>query len=294
VLRRKGSQLQGLALGCLALQALGGCVARAEGIDTEVSSALGTPEAQFYASAQCTSGTMVAKVRSGSDCKALSNSTEVRSVKVGGVCQAALVSSARRACESYLEGEGRAIVYGTSETCANDTALAAITSTTECAVLSASELARSIKVDGRCIHIDATNVRAVCALRQVGLGRAVLFAYGGCRDSQAIASVSEKTECQSLGAKDVVGSVKVRGICTDIVASSLRSTCTQTQSPLGRTYIYGTTGRCTENALIGSVTRATECQTFSDTERVGSIRVNGDCKDVVNVVTARNVCINHQ
>jgi hypothetical protein len=293
VSRKNGPQIRRPRLHCLALVSVVGvvgCVGQSESVSTDLFAELQNPEAQFYGQPQCGAETLLGEVRAGSDCSKFNGSSAVRSVKIAGTCQVASAANVRAACETYLGGEIRAIVYGVSEVCADDTAVASVTSTTDCSSLSSSVLARSIKIEGKCIHIDAINVRAVCALRQAGAGRAVLFAFGSCRDTQALASVSEKTECQALGSSETVGSVKVRGTCIDIAATTLRSVCLQTQSSVGRTLVYGTSTNCDDRALVGSFTRTTDCQAFSDVERVRSIKVDGKC--IESATTARKACIN--
>ncbi len=118
----------------------------------------------YGSSDSCADDRIVASVGPDTDCNTFSDSDRAWSVKVNGQCIDISDTTVRKACLGNQPD--RVIIYGSTDSCSDDRILASIGPSTDCASLSDSDRAWSVKVDGRCIDIDDTTVRKACILHQ--------------------------------------------------------------------------------------------------------------------------------
>jgi hypothetical protein len=126
---------------------------------TQLQSSIGA--ALYGRSDSCDAEAFVTKVDTYTKCQLLSASAESWSMSIDGECRDTEDISVRAACFA-LQSADAIILYGRSDDCEPQHALRRITDATGCEGLSRTEPAWSYMVDGRCVDIEDTNVRAAC------------------------------------------------------------------------------------------------------------------------------------
>jgi hypothetical protein len=206
-----------------------------------------------------------------------------------------VVTAAQVAANQVCNGGGggggnRIMIYGASDYCSNDVLVASVTPATDCTTLSDSQSAWSIKVGGQCINIVDTTVRKACLLNQPG--RTLIYgASDYCNDDTVLASIGENTDCNRLSDSDAAWSIKVNGQCINIVDTSVRKACMLNQP--NRVLIYGSSDYCNNDTLLASVGPNTDCSTLSDSDTSWSVKVDGQCINIVDT-SVRKACMLHQ
>ncbi len=119
------------------------------------------------------------------------------------------------------------VIYGRSDSCDDGRAVTRVTETTDCSTLSATEAAWSVKVDGQCVDIGDTNVRAACLDNQPGVKQRLIL-YGRsdtCDPSRILMRLDKNADCAALSTNEAVWSVKKNGQCVDIGDTNVRAAC---------------------------------------------------------------------
>jgi hypothetical protein len=215
-----------------------------------------------------------------------------------GVTQVASASEvvANRVCIGTGAGSGDVVLYGRSDVCADSSIVSRINAGSDCNTLGTDVAVWSVRVNGICQDISDTNARAACTTNvpaKVGELRTLIYGRSdSCDPNTVVASVTAATDCSTLSATESAWSVRVNGVCTDISDTNVRAACLLRQPQTDRVLIYGRSDSCSENAIVASVTPATDCKTLP-TDSAWSIRVGGVCQDISDT-NVRSACILNQ
>src|SRR5262249_23930859 len=118
----------------------------------------------FGRSDSCEASAAILTVRDTTDCLTLSATDPAWSISVNGQCRNiphTNVPAARPPPQP-----NNTIIYGRSDSCEAETAVARVTPDTDCLRFSATDVAWSVSVNGQCRNISDTNVRAACLALQ--------------------------------------------------------------------------------------------------------------------------------
>lgn len=171
----------------------------------------------------CSTSDAVASVNATTDCNTLPT-TRASSMKIDGRCvDISPDSTIREVCNAYKPGA--VVVFDPSDSCAAGNAIASFDPTTDCNTLGLQR-ASSIRIDGRCVDLSPdSTVREACFAYQPGA--VTLFdPSDSCGAGNAVASLSQATDCNALSDSQRISSVRVNGRCIDISPdTTLRRAC---------------------------------------------------------------------
>lgn len=193
---------------------------------------------------------------------------------------------ANRVCRT-TSGPSGVVIYGRSDSCGSDYAIASVTSSTDCQRLSDTDAAWSVSVNGRCNNISDTTVRKACLAFMPGAVR-IYGRSDSCSDDAIVAAVTSRTDCSRYSDTDAAWSVSVDGRCTNISDTTVRKACISFQP--GATVLFGRSDSCGLDYAVASVTQDTDCQALNDTDPVWSVQVGGTCKNISDT-TLRKACV---
>ena len=123
----------------------------------------------YGTSDSCSADAAIGTVTSSTSCEQFSDSGSAWSISFNGTCNNISDTTPKRACFEIKGNQmGSGIIYGTSDSCSADAAIAAVGPSTDCNQFSTSGSAWSVKVAGQCRNISDTNPRNACFVIQGG------------------------------------------------------------------------------------------------------------------------------
>ena len=123
----------------------------------------------YGTSDSCSADAAIGTVTSSTSCEQFPDSGSTWSISFNGSCRNISDTTPKRACFEIKGNQmGSGIIYGTSDSCSADAAIAAVDTWTDCNQFSTSGSAWSVKVNGQCRNISDTNPRNACFVIQGG------------------------------------------------------------------------------------------------------------------------------
>lgn len=189
------------------------------------------------------------------------------------------------------------VVYGRTDDCDADAAIATVRVDTDCNTLSATSDAWSVAENGVCRDIDDASVRGACLVLQGGVGTVLYGRTDDCDASAVLFRVDPYTACGELSATEETWSRSVEGRCVDTEDMGVRAACFDAQAQHGAigggTILYGRSDDCDPRAALLRVDDATVCEALPRDEVVWSRSMGGRCTDLEDA-PLRTACVHAQ
>ena len=233
----------------------------------------------------CLEDEIIGVVRENTDCLDFSVDEVAWSIKVDGECVNIADTNARQAC-FHIQSKSADAIYGRTDSCDRDRVIGAVRPDTNCDIFSDSGVAWSIKVDGQCVNITDTTPRRACAQVQ-SYGPNVIYGRSdSCATDKALGAVHPDTDCNRFSQSQDSWSIKADGQCINISDTNARRACIQVQGE-GPNVVYGRSDSCARDKALGAVGKKTNCNDFDSNQVAWSIRVEGDCINIVDTTAPR-------
>jgi hypothetical protein len=253
--------------------------------------AANAPNVIYGTSDNCDNSKIAAVLTRRTNCSALSSTDPSWSIKVNGQCQNITDTNVRSACNAIRANDAPYVVYGTTDNCDNSKIAAVISNRTDCSQLSATDAAWSIKLDGQCVNITDTNVRAACTAVRARNARFVVYGTTDNCDQAKIEAVLDDgmVNCDYLSSSAASWSIKIDGQCKNISDTNVRQACKEILVSNVQNAVYGSNDHCDDGKFLFEVNRRTDCNQFGS-DASWSVKINGQCRDISDT-NARSACL---
>lgn len=184
------------------------------------------------------------------------------------------------------------VVYGRTDNCEADEAIATVRSDTDCNAVSATAEAWSVAENGVCRDIDDASARGACLVVKGSAGTVLYGRTDDCDASAVLMAIEPWTACEPLSASEQSWSRSVHGRCVDTEDTSVRAACFDTLAGTG-VILYGRSDDCDPNSALLVVDDTTDCAALPRDEVVWSRSNHGRCTDVEDT-RLRTACVQVQ